>query len=138
MRYIWKGVWKGGEVTVEADDPLELEEGIKGLAKIDGFQDRASFTAGSVPSETQQQTIEQRPKLEGNVQCSEAIRQALKSEWGRRPRTISDLRGLFEQNALYYSKGTLSGMLTYLTKKGDLRRVKVNGNSWGYILSKRE
>lgn len=135
MRYMWKGAWKSGEVTVEAEDPMELEEGIKNLAKVEGFQDMTSPVNTNIPTNSNLDTIHETPTITA-TDCGDAIVEALGSEWGKKPRTISEIREAFEHNARYYSKGTLSGMLTYLTKKGVLRRVEAKNGSWGYLLNK--
>lgn len=135
MRYMWKGAWKSGEVTVEAEDPMELDEGIKNLAKIEGFQDTPSLVNTNIPTNSTLDSIHETPAIT-KTDCGDAIVEALESQWGSKPRTISEIRETFEHNARYYSKGTLSGMLTYLTKKGVLRRVETEDGSWGYLLNK--
>ncbi len=124
-------------MTVEADDSVELDEGIKNLAKIEGFQDKTIQVETNIPTEQAQPLVDEVPKLGGNLQCSDAIVEALGTGWGRRPRAMPEFRDVFEANALYFSKGTLSGALNYQTKKGVLRRIDVNG-SWGYVLNNRE
>jgi hypothetical protein len=136
MRYMWKGAWKSGEVTVEAEDPMELEEGIKNLAKIEGFQDMTSQVNTNIPSNSNLAAHQETPIIT-KTDCGDAIVEALTSEWGKKPRKISEIRETLESNARYFAKGTLSGMLTYYTKTGMLRRVEVEDGSWGYLLNKK-
>ena len=72
------------------------------------------------------------PKLPTGLGCSDAIKALLESEWGKQPHTMTEIRIAFEKNALYFSKGTLSGTLRFLDKRGDIRRFKNAGN-WVYM-----
>jgi len=68
--------------------------------------------------------------------CPEAIVKLLSTEWGRRePRKLSELLEAMRINAIHYPLGTVKGRLTDLTKRGVLRRIKINGG-YGYILIK--
>ena len=62
--------------------------------------------------------------------CSEAILKLLESDWGREPRTLPELVDALKANALHYPSTTLSGVLTWLTKKGKVKRWKTDK---GYV-----
>jgi len=123
MKASWKGMWRGGELTIETENPDDL---VSVLAKL------RELSENPTESETTS-AIGQSPKLSGNIGCSEAIKQSLTSSWGRvQPRTMTELQKVFEENALFFSKGTLSGVLTYLVKNGQIRRLDKNGK-WAYV-----
>jgi len=62
--------------------------------------------------------------------CSEAVLKLLESDWGKEPRTLPDLVDALKANALHYPSTTLSGVLTWLTKKGKIKRWKTDK---GYV-----
>ena len=73
------------------------------------------------------------PDLSGDLGCAEAIKETLQSKWGRKnPRTLADLEDVFSTNGLYFPKSTITGNLSRMNKRGDIRRVK-RGDLWGYI-----
>jgi len=55
---------------------------------------------------------------------SDAIRKLLSTGWGRTPRVWQEIDEALKTNAVYYSKGSITGTLTNLTKKNELRRIK--------------
>lgn len=127
VKATWRGPYRGGEIVFESEDLKSLDEQIDQISQSlpDGASD---------PNDVQIAF----PKLSGNVGCSEAIRQALATLWGRMgPRTMAELQRAFETNALFFSTGTLSGLLNHLTKTGDLRRLDKAGK-WGYVLVKQD
>jgi hypothetical protein len=80
----------------------------------------------------------QYPKIQRTNQCSEAIKSLLSTKWGKTPRTIGELREGMEANAVFFPKTTLSGVLVWLTKKGDLRRWKDPKRGYHYVLNEKE
>jgi hypothetical protein len=64
------------------------------------------------------------PQVPRTSKCSEAVSALLNSEWGRTPRSISELRGALEANAVFFPKTTLSGVLVWLVKRRSIRRWK--------------
>ncbi len=77
------------------------------------------------------ETIPAIPKPAGP---SDAIIKLLSTEWGRKPRVWQEINEALTTNAIYYSKGSITGTLTNLTKKGRLRRIRTE-KGYGYILS---
>jgi len=65
---------------------------------------------------------------------SDAIIKLLSTEWGRKPRIWQEINDALMTNAIYYSKGSITGTLTNLTKKNKLRRIRTE-KGYGYILS---
>jgi hypothetical protein len=127
MRFTWKGTWKQGEITIEAETLDELNKALETLLSL-----------GEVKEMTGQATAEEGatetyPALPAGLGCSEAIRQLLSTDWGRQqPRSMRDIQNALEANALYFSSGTLSGTLNLLTKSA-IRRWKQSGR-WVYVL----
>jgi len=78
------------------------------------------------------------PKIPRTNQCSEAVISLLKTDWGKTPRTIGELREGMEANAVFFPKTTLSGVLVWLTKKGDLRRWKDPKRGYLYVVNEKE
>lgn len=124
MRFTWKGNWKKGEIIIEADTLEELEKAIKNVISLGKVEEDKTKTPAD------QISI---PTIGAGLGCSNSIRALLQSEWGREPRTMREIENALEANALYFSKGTLSGTLTMMTKTGSLRRIKRAGR-WAYIL----
>ena len=62
--------------------------------------------------------------------CSEAVLKLLESDWGKEPRVLPELVDALKANALHYPSTTLSGVLTWLTKKGKVKRWKTDK---GYV-----
>lgn len=62
--------------------------------------------------------------------CSEAVLKLLESDWGGEPRTLPELVDALKANALHYPSTTLSGVLTWLTKRGKVKRWKTDK---GYV-----
>jgi hypothetical protein len=89
---------------------------------------------------TRQQTGVQKPSESGEIPsigapstAKEAITSLLSSEWGKKPRTLREITDALEVSALYYPVATLAGVLNYMTKSGDVRRMKSNG-TFAYVL----
>jgi len=129
MKLVWKGNWKKGEIVVETESPDEL---IGALEKLESIETVVSV---SKPVDASQISLEV-PKISGNLGPSQAVREALGSPWGRaEPRTMKEINSVLETNAIFFSKSTLSGVLTNMTKKGELRRPIKKEDQWAYVLS---
>lgn len=125
MKIVWKGNWKKGEISIEVET---LDELIGILEKLESEEAVSPVLPQKITVET--------PQIPGNVGPTEAVRQALGSSWGRaEPRTMTEIAEVLEANALYFSQSTLSGVLTNMTKKGELRRPRKKAGKWAYVLS---
>ena len=120
MRFTWKGNWRKGEIVIEAETLEELNAILDKLFSLSEVQ-AISQIAG-----------DEFPKLPVGLGCSDAIRALLQTEWGKKHKSMAEIKEALEANALYFSKGTLSGTLTLMTRKGHLRRVKKAGK-WVYL-----
>jgi len=66
--------------------------------------------------------------------CSEAVLQLLASDWGRQPRTLTELGEALKANAVYYPSTTLSGVLAWLVRKNKIKRWKTD-KGYVYVLA---
>ena len=119
LKFTWRGRWKDGEISVEAETLKELEAALEELGTVSKL-DVQSNEKGSYP---------EIPSILG---CTDAVRALLEKDWGRQPRSMSEISKALEVNQLYFSKGALSATLVTLAKKGGIRRVKEDRN-WKYF-----
>ena len=75
------------------------------------------------------------PTIPRTTKCGEAVIALLSTEWGKTPRTISELREAMEANAVFYPKTPLSGVLVWLVKKAKIRRWKNKKRGYLYTLN---
>ena len=69
------------------------------------------------------------------ISCPEAITAILSTKWGRKkPRNLGEILEAMKVNAMHYPSSTLSGVLTWLVKRGKLRRWKTD-EGYVYIIS---
>ena len=120
MKFTWKGKWRKGEIVIEAETFQELDNALRALSSAGEIREISEINSQSVP---------EIPSVQG---CTDAIRVLLETDWGKHPRSMNEIKRALEANALYFSKGTLSGTLTAMTKRGILRRVKEDGR-WKYL-----
>ena len=66
--------------------------------------------------------------------CSEAVLQLLSSDWGRQPRTLTELGEALKANAVYYPSTTMSGVLAWLVRKNKIKRWKTD-KGYVYVLA---
>ena len=130
MKLTWKGNWKKGEVVIETED---LDELVRILDKLESIE--APVLASRSIGTSQTDSVEA-PKIAGTSGPSQAIREILGSSWGRAtPRTMKEISVVLQANAIYFSLSSLSGVLTNMTKKGELRRPSKKEGQWTYVLS---
>ncbi|MFQ6052789.1 MAG: hypothetical protein ACE5OO_00985 [Candidatus Bathyarchaeia archaeon] len=130
-----------GEMEVELGGARE--EVISTLDDLNGIIDKVSeafkvesrnLARKSEPLKAQS-TSPVFPRIPRTTQCSEAVVSLLSTEWGKTPRTISELREAMEANAIFFPKTTLSGVLVWLVKKGKIRRWKDKKRGYLYVLN---
>ncbi|MCK4933509.1 hypothetical protein KAS06_02455 [Candidatus Bathyarchaeota archaeon] len=94
--------------------------------------EKPSLTMISVPSST---TSKIYPSIRKAKNCSQAVLKLLETEWGAwRPRTLSEIVEALKANAIHYPSSTLSGVLSWLVKKGKVKRWKTDAG-YVYILA---
>src|SRR3990170_4697671 len=75
------------------------------------------------------------PSIRSSGNCSDAVLHLLQAEWGRQqPRTLPELIEAMRVNAIHYPPTTLSGVLTWLVRKGKIKRWKTE-KGYVYVLS---
>jgi hypothetical protein len=131
MRYTWKGNWRQGEVTIEAENLEELNKALDKLMESVKHLPTVTETGTGIDSAQVAENIKI-PSLPAGLGATNAIRALLQSDWGRQPRTMKEIEEALEANALYFSKGTLSGTLNMMTKAASVRRFK-RGGVWAYV-----
>jgi len=72
------------------------------------------------------------PPLGRPSTTSEALSQLFKTDWGRKPKTLSEIMQALEANGLYYKKPVVAKVLVDLIKKKELRRRGSKG-SFQYV-----
>ena len=127
------------------DKELEIggskEEVLSTLDDLDSIIEKVTKALNQKGAETQV-----RPKKNGDVeypniqhttQCSEAIVSLLETDWGKTPRAIGELREAMEANAIFFPKGTISGVLSWQIKRGSLRRWKDKKRGYLYVINEK-
>jgi hypothetical protein len=92
-----------------------------------------AFDSTKKGEETSQPTGSVYPSVSASG-CSEAVLQLLRSDWGRQPRTLTELGEALKANAVYYPSTTLSGVLAWLVRKNKIKRWKTD-KGYVYVLA---
>ena len=131
-----KGVYdlKARNLLAERDDKLSLA--FKGLKKV-----RHMFSAAAAGTKTPEHVAtmpspEGVPSIGTPASVREAIYALLRTDWGKKPRTLKEIVEAFETNALYYPKTRIAAALTEMTRYGLLRGLK-SGGAYAYVLAKK-
>lgn len=75
------------------------------------------------------------PSVQSSGGCGDAVLKLLSTDWGRAtPRTLPELVEALKANALHYPATTLSGVLNWLVRKGEVRRWKTD-KGYVYVLA---
>ena len=130
-----------GEAEVEIGG--EREEVLETLQDLDKIVELVSDAFNIVSEEKKPKSKSKidpskYPKIPRTNQCSEAVLSLLQTDWGKNPRTIGEIREAMEANVVFFPKTTLSGVLVWQTKKGDLRRWKDPKRGYLYVLNEKE
>jgi hypothetical protein len=99
------------------------------------FQGESTGHRPRPKKQTENAEPEALPQIPRTTQCSEAVTSLLADPWGKKPRTISELREAMEANAVFFPKTTLSGVLVWLVKKGTVRRWKDKKRGYLYTMN---
>lgn len=134
VKVSFSAAWRGGTIYAEAGSVAELSKLVRELRRTMPFEIRSSNSRASI-SKTEEDGQEF-PQILDATGCADAIRKLLKTPWGRaEARTEAELTSAMGANALHYGHGTISGLLTSLTKRGELRRLK-KGRNYAYLVSR--
>lgn len=126
----------GGEKSEVLSTIDELDEIVGKVSVAFNEENRKKTSRARKPKE--ELTPLDYPKIERTNQCGEAVTSLLSTDWGKTPRTIGELREAMEANAIFFPKTTLSGVLVWLVKKGQLRRWKDKKRGYLYVINKPE
>ena len=128
MKLTWKGSWKMGDIVLEAENAEELISTLEKLEVIEKVIPR-TITLNEVQGDSSGI-----PKISSSIGPSQAVREVLGSPWGKtESRTMKEINTVLETNAIYFSASSLSGVLTNMIKKGELKRSKKE-DQWAYTL----
>jgi hypothetical protein len=125
------------EIGGEREEVLETLQELDKIVELVGEAFNVALEEKKPKTRTRSDPT-QFPKIQRTNQCSEAIISLLQTGWGKTPRTIGELREAMEANAVFFPKTTLSGVLVWLTKKGDLRRWKDPKRGYLYVINEYE
>jgi hypothetical protein len=131
---------KIGEMEVELDG--KKQEVLSTLDDLKEIVDKVTIAFNSDPRAEVKLMEKTRPlnypKIPLTNQCGEAVVSLLSTDWGKIPRAIGDLREAMEANAVFFPNTTLSGVLLWLVKKGQLRRWKDRKRGYLYVANTSE
>jgi hypothetical protein len=134
VKVSFSAAWNGGTIHAEADSVVELEKIVRELRRGIRFESGGPTSRSSATST--EQNAQEFPQILDAVGCADAIRKLLMTPWGKaEARTEAELTSAMGANALHYGHGTISGLLTSLTKRGELRRLK-KGRNYAYLVSR--
>ena len=115
----------------------ELPKVVETVSKSFEIAEKQQPKISSVKADTEKagivESAEALPTIPRPAGPSDAIINLLSTEWGRAPRTWQEINEALVTNAIYYSKGSITGTLTNLTKKNKLRRIRTE-KGYGYVL----
>jgi len=132
LKFAYETAWNGGMIRVEAPSLDELSKIIKNIRETD-----ETPRTQELGSDGGIEPTSDYPNIGGNTGCADALRALLASDWGRaEPRTEAELTEAMKANAVHYQRGTISGLLTNLTRRGQLRRVGKKLGSYAYAINR--
>ena len=138
---------KMGDVEVElSGDKTEVLDTLNNIDEIvskinkafNGEKQKKAVKQAKTPVVKEDVSPRDFPKIGRTTQCGEAVIALLSSDWGKTPRTIGEIREAMEANAIFFPKTTLSGVLVWLVKKGQLRRWKDKKRGYLYVINEME
>jgi hypothetical protein len=125
---------KKDEVMATLDELSRIVETVSKSFKIAEEKPRISSLKGDAERSDIVEPTEVSPTIPRPSGPSDAIMNLLSTEWGRTPRIWQEINEALVTNAIYYSKGSITGTLTNLTKKNKLRRIRTE-KGYSYILT---
>lgn len=113
---------EGTHSNVEGLMGKKLFDFIKNLRETIGEVQISTEVSSEVPLEEETVSPLGRPST-----TIEALSQLFKTDWGRKPRQLSEVMKALEANGLYYKKPVVAKVLVDLIKKKELRRLGAKG-----------
>src|SRR3989442_4158454 len=125
-RIMYEIPWNGGLIRVEASSVEELIAIIGDLLKH-------SMSLEEKSHHPQQMSEGEYPSISGSLSCKGSISEILASQWGKaQPRIESEITQAMKANSVYYPRGTISGVLAQMSKRGEIRRVGKKNGAFAY------
>ena len=128
-----------GDFEVEIEGTYENVKSLMGeplYAFIRGLQGVSEELPEAPPTEeVTPPTMEYPPPVRSQPTLSGTLRSLMDTDWGRKPRTLSEIMTALETSGIYYSSGTVSRRLLDLVKQGNLRRLGTRG-SFKYVAAR--
>jgi hypothetical protein len=121
----------GGYKLVVSGRPEDIESLVETLDKAVLKMVGKEKVPSSVPL-TQQMLDVPLPQLAGSLSLSDAIAELFASDWGKRPRKITEVQEALAVNGLHSPVTSLSGKLLKLTRRLVLRRFKDDQGDYVY------
>jgi hypothetical protein len=127
----YEQLWRAGRVRVETTSVPKLVELVRELRETAGVDQLGGEQVGNSA-----RTGNEYPMIPGNLGCADAIRTLLATGWAATEgRTEAELNAAMKRNAIHFSHGTISGLLTAMTQRGELRRIGKKNGSYSYIIN---
>lgn len=129
-KLVFETSWKGGKLQIHTAKIEELND----LRQQLGLSDRVVQRDPQKNEDTSVST--NYPSLQGHLGCADSIRTLLTSDWGKQePRNESELNAAMKWNGKHYPHGTISGQLSALHRRQEIRRVTKKGGSYAYAIN---
>jgi hypothetical protein len=127
-----------GEFEVEVEGSHDNVKQLMGKGVFEFIKGLQEIMKSPVPIEVRPEVPSEEevsvPPLGRPSSTIEALSQLFKTEWGRKPRQLSEIMQALEANGLYYKKPVVAKVLVDLIKKKELRRLGTKG-SFQYVAS---
>ena len=123
-----------GDVQIEVEGTLSTVNSLMGNKQnvFEVVRELLKITSETPLAETvstvETEAEELPPQLGKPATCTEALSTLFKTEWGKHPRTLSEIMEVLELNGLYYRKSAVAKILTDLMKRKEIRRLGTRGN----------
>lgn len=123
---------KMGEQEIEISGTRE--EVIKTIEELPGLVANVSKAFESTKNMDTVKSVSSAYPSVSSSGCSEAVLQLLETDWGKQPKTLTELGEALKANALHYPSTTLSGVLAWLIRKNKIKRWKTD-KGYVYVLA---
>jgi len=123
---------KMGEQEIEISGTRE--EVIKTIEELPGLVACVSKAFESTKNSATSESVASTYPSISSSSCSEAVLELFGTDWGKQPRTSTELVEALKANAVHYPSTTLSGVLAWLVRKNKIKRWKTD-KGYVYVLA---
>jgi len=111
------------------------EEVMKAIEELPQLMETVykAFESNKNKEKTSQPTSSVYPTISASS-CSKAVLKLLSSNWGKQPRSLTELGEALKANTIYYPSTTVSGVLAWLIRKNKIKRWKTD-KGYVYVLA---